>query len=268
MPDDAPYMSDFYERFYAALPASPAYAELCRRAFGRDLGQHGFASMAQLDALIDASGLGPGQTGLDLGCGDGRITEYIADCTGAAITGLDFSATAIAHARARSCRGEMTAALPLRFVTGDMAGVGSLFPPRSFDAVIAIDTLYFVPLDETLRQAASLVRPGGRIVILYSHGADPSCPIAVFPRETLSPDKTPVAISLHKLDLPYRALDFTADDGRVALVMKQGVTELRAVFESEGHLFLYESRMGEATGITAAHEAGCQSRYLYEITVP
>jgi ubiquinone/menaquinone biosynthesis C-methylase UbiE len=259
MPDDAPYMSDFYARFYAALPYSLAYAELCRRAFGRDLGQHGFASMTQLDALIEASGLAPGQHGLDLGCGDGRTTGYIADCTGAQMTGLDFSAEAIANARARTEK----RADRLQFVTGDMACLASLFPPRSFDAVISIDTLYFTPLDDTLRQIASLLRPGGRIVILYSHGADPSCPIEVFPRATLPPDNTPVAMSLQRLGLPYHTQDFTADDYRVAQRMKQAVTDLHEAFEAEGNLFL--NREGEANGITAAHEAGCYARYLYVV---
>jgi ubiquinone/menaquinone biosynthesis C-methylase UbiE len=257
-------MSDFYARFYAAIPRSPAYAELCRRAFGADLGQHGFADKAQLDALIEASGLGPGQRGLDLGCGDGRIAEYIADRTGATMTGLDLSETAIGAALARTedKRDRLT------FVTGDMADLAALFPPQTFDAVISIDTLYFPPMDETLRQMASALRPGGCMAIFYSQGADPSCPISVFPRETLPPDNTPVAVGVQKLGLPYRALDFTADDYRVAQCMKQAATDLRAAFEAEGNLFLYENRVAEASGITAAYEADCHARYLYLVTVP
>jgi SAM-dependent methyltransferase len=264
MPDEIPYMSDFYSRFYAALPDSPAYAELCRRAFGPDLGQHGFASVTQLDALIEASGLGPSQNGLDLGCGDGRIAEYIADRTGAAITGLDYSTMAVSHALART----ESKRERLRFVTGDMACLASLFPPQSFDAVISIDTLYFTPLDATLRQVATVLRPGGRLGIFYSHGADPSCPIPVFPRETLPPDSTPVAVSLQRLGLPYHAQDFTTDDGRVAQRMKQAVVDLHEAFEAEGNLFLYENRIAEAMGITAAHQAGCYARYLYMVTLP
>ena len=97
-------MRDFYERFYRAVAGSPAHATFCERVFGRNLCQHGFADMAQLDALIAAVQLQPGQAGLDLGCGNGMIAEYIADRTGASMTGLDFIPQAIQPTPRRGSR--------------------------------------------------------------------------------------------------------------------------------------------------------------------
>ena len=72
-------MRDFYEKFYQAVQHSAAHSLFCERSFGRDLCQHGFADMAQIDALIAATGLAPGDHALDLGCGNGMIAEYISD---------------------------------------------------------------------------------------------------------------------------------------------------------------------------------------------
>ncbi len=83
-------MKDFYTKFFSSIGHSPAHHAFCERAYGRDLGQHGFADMQQLDLLREAAGLGPACQALDLGCGNGLIAEYLSDASGARITGLDF----------------------------------------------------------------------------------------------------------------------------------------------------------------------------------
>lgn len=255
-------MPEFYDEFYTAIAASPAYAEFCRGAYGADFGQHGFADMAQVDALIAASDLTAGQRGLDLGCGDGRMAEYIAAQTGAHMTGLDNSALAIQHAQTRTaCQGDR-----LSFVLGDMTRLAEAFPPASYDALVSVDTLYFVDEPEIpLADMMTLLRPGGRLLALYSHAANPETPIPVFPRETLPPDKTPVAVAADKLGLRYTVWDFTANDCAFARRMQQAIEEVRPALEAEGHLFLYDNRRAEAAGILAAHEAGCAARYLYRV---
>jgi SAM-dependent methyltransferase len=257
-------MLDFYTHYYTAIATSPAYAEFCRCAYGADLGQHGFADMAQVDALVAASGLGPCLHALDLGCGDGRMAEYISDVTGAQVTGLDYVPVAIEHARARTA-GKRDR---LAFVVGDIARLADAFPPATFDAIISVDTLYFVELDAALPLMLALLKPGGRLLALYSHAADPQTPIPVFPRETLPPDKTPVAVALQKLDLAYDVWDFTAGDRGHAQRMQQAIEDVRAALASEGNGFLYENRYGEASGVLAAHEAGCAARYLYRVVRP
>lgn len=57
--------------------------QFCSRVFGCNLCQHGFADMEQVDALIAALNLQPGDQVLELGCGNGMVAEYIADQTGA-----------------------------------------------------------------------------------------------------------------------------------------------------------------------------------------
>ena len=105
-------MFDFYTRFYDAVASSAANAEYCERVYGRNLCQHGFADLAHLDHLIRVSGISAGSRVLDLGCGNGMIAEYIADQTGAHITGIDFIERAIRDAQARTAAQAGSAGIP------------------------------------------------------------------------------------------------------------------------------------------------------------
>jgi cyclopropane fatty-acyl-phospholipid synthase-like methyltransferase len=252
-------MREFYTRFYAAVATSAAYGVFCRRAYGRDLGQHGFADMAQIDALLGVVRLVAGDRVLDLGCGNGGIAEYISDSTGAYVTGIDFIPEAIRQAQ------ERTAAKRARmaFRVGDIRELDLL--AGAFNALISIDTLYFTELDRSIPQMAALLAQRGQMAIFYSHGADPENPIATFQRETLPPDRTPLGEALARHGLDYRAWDFAEADYRHAQLARQVLEELKPAFAAEDTLFLYENRLGEAHGIIAAVEAGAHARYLYHV---
>lgn len=265
MPDESiasPVAGDslaFYERFYSAIATSRAYAQFCAQVFGRDFGQHGFADMAQLEALLAALAVSPGEHLLDLGCGNGAMDAYISEATGARVTGIDFSPTAISQAQ------QLAALQPdrLSFRVADIARLP--FPPASFDALIAIDTLYFTDLDSTVAQMKALLKPAGRMGIYWSQGANPEVPIEVFPRETLPPDSTDLAQALQRHELAYQVSDFTEADYRHALLKRTVLLELKQAFAAEDTMFLYENRMGEAEGVIAALEAGAHARYLYHV---
>ncbi len=150
-------MRDFYERYYDAMTRSRAHAAFCERVFGRNLCQHGFADMTQLDALIEAARLGPGQAALDLGCGNGMIAEYISDRTGAHVTGLDYIPAAIRHAQARTAAKSDR----LAFVVGDINALD--LEDGAYDVIISIDTMYFSnDTAATIGQLLAALRPGGR----------------------------------------------------------------------------------------------------------
>lgn len=258
---DPPPMWDFYTSFYQAVRTSRAYSEFCTRVFGRDLSQHGFSDMAQIDRLLQVARLGPGNRAVDLGCGSGGIAEFISDRTGAHVTGLDFIPEAIRQAQART----IAKADRLTFVVGDIGNLD--FPPSSFDTLISIDTLYFTDLAPTLARMVTLLTPGGQMLIYFSHGANPEQPLAVFPLDTLPPDRTPLAVALHGLGLAYRTWDVTAEDERHAQLKRQVLEELRPAFAAEGNLFLFENRYGEALGVLDAIHAHAHKRYLYHAVV-
>lgn len=251
-------MRDFYEDFYRLTATSTAHAEFCQRVFGRDLCQHGFADMTQLHALIAGLRLQPGARALDLGCGSGMIAEYVADCTGAHVTGLDYIPEAIRIARERTIAKQDR----LAFAVGDINALE--LPPQTFDAIISIDSIYFSDdYARTIGELKRALRPGGRLGFLYAFGREPWVPLEQFDADSILPDNTPLARALRANDLAYTAIDFTADDYRLAQLRQQILPEMRERFEADGLGFVVDNRLGDADGISQAIDAGLHRRHLY-----
>ncbi len=251
-------MKEFYSAYYAAIEHSQAHHLFCERVFGIDLGQHGFADAQQLDLLMQVSALDATRRVLDLGCGDGRIAEYLSDCTGACITGLDYADMAIRLAQTRT----RSKAERLNFITGDINHLE--LPHNAFDVILSIDTMYFSEnYSATIRVLKDALKPGGQLAIFFSHGREPWVPKEQFPCETLPPDKTPLAQALIANGLAFRTWDLTRRDYELACLRKQILAELEAQFDAEGMRFIYENRMGDAKGIAQAIEERLHARYLY-----
>jgi ubiquinone/menaquinone biosynthesis C-methylase UbiE len=173
-------MQDFYTSFYSVVERSPAHHAFCERVYGRDLCQHGFADMGQLDLLLQETGLKKGQRALDLGCGNGMITEYLSDASLAHITGLDFIPLAISLAIERT-DGKSDR---LAFMAGDINQLE--LPDNRFDVIISIDSLYFSQdYTSTILALKGSLTSGGKMGILYS-GREPWVAVEEFQREAAS----------------------------------------------------------------------------------
>ncbi len=93
----------------------------------------------------------PGEAILDLGCGDGALTEKIA-AAGAVVTGVDASAAMLAAARERG--------LDVREASGDALPFVS-----EFDAVFSNAALHWMPRAEAvIASVHRALKPGGRFV--------------------------------------------------------------------------------------------------------
>lgn len=253
-------VKDFYDAYYSATEHSQAHDAFCERVFGKNLCQHGFANVEQLDLLLQVIQLRPGYRALDIGCGNGMIAEYLSDCTGAHFTGLDNTPRAIHQAQLRTAAQSDR----LTFIVGDINQLE--LPSGVFDAILSIDSIYFSKdYTATLRELKTALRPGGQMAIFFSHGREPWVPKDEFPKETLPPDNTPLAEALRANNLTFRTWDMTRQDYELAQRRKQVLAELKTQFESEGMLFIYENRMGDAEGISQAIEEGLHARYLYHV---
>jgi trans-aconitate methyltransferase len=93
----------------------------------------------------------PGEAILDLGCGDGALTERIA-AMGAEMTGADASPAMVAAARARGLNVDEVSANAMRY-------------DGEFDAVFSNAALHWVPNAESVIAGVwRALRPGGRFV--------------------------------------------------------------------------------------------------------
>jgi 2-polyprenyl-3-methyl-5-hydroxy-6-metoxy-1,4-benzoquinol methylase len=105
---------------------------------------------------IRRTGIGPGRSVLDLGCGAGVFCRLAADA-GASVTGIDAAPALVEIARERVPEG--------RFDVGDIQALP--YQDRSFDIVTAFNILQFVPGPlTTLTEVRRVARPQGRIYIL------------------------------------------------------------------------------------------------------
>jgi len=256
--DARPPIWYWYKEFYLEAPNSQAFTRFCNRLYGKSLCQDGFSDMAQIEALLRLAKLGEDNKVLDLGCGNGMITEYIADATGACVAGMDYIEEAIAQAQARTIakRGRLS------FHVGNLDNLP--FPPRSFDCLISIDSLYMPnDLDSTLAQMQELLIPAGQMLVFYSQMAGD----AQNYQDILQAESTPLGQALLKAGLANCTHDFSAESYAL-LQRKRSIAEaMRAEFEAEGRSFLYDHLVAESERNPAPYDAqtSMMSRYLYQI---
>ncbi len=107
-------------------------------------------------AAIAAADLGPGTVAVDVACGTGDLAALAAG-TGARVVGVDFAAGMLAGARRRGVDAQLAradaTALPIATASVDAVTCG--FALRNF-----------VAIPPMLAEAARVLRPGGRLVLL------------------------------------------------------------------------------------------------------
>jgi cyclopropane fatty-acyl-phospholipid synthase-like methyltransferase len=123
---------------------------------------HADALLNMNRVLADRAGIQPGAHVLDAGCGVGGSSIWLAQSRGAIVTGITPVASQVARAR------DFAAGRRLGDrVTFEQADFTSTpFPDASFDVVWALESLCHAPDKAAFyREAARLLRPGGRLVI-------------------------------------------------------------------------------------------------------
>ncbi len=98
---------------------------------------------------------------LDVGCGDGKVTAEIAHAVPrGSVTGVDASVEMIAFAKKKFPPAKIS---NLKFQTGDAREISF---KKKFDLVFSNSALHWVDDHEQfLRGAASVLKPGGRLVV-------------------------------------------------------------------------------------------------------
>jgi ubiquinone/menaquinone biosynthesis C-methylase UbiE len=184
---------DFYNRFYEATSKSSIHSQFCKFAYGIDLCQHGFADKYQLDLIFQTTRIDFNTKILDLGCGNGSITEYLCSQKFAFYTGLDNNEVAIKQAQARTQNNNKH----LTFIVGDINNLQ--LPDNLYDNVLSIDTIYFsTNYDATLSRIYSSLKSHGNLLIFYSIGPA-LLQTKEFPHYLLEPETTPLAESFKRM---------------------------------------------------------------------
>ncbi len=240
----------FYDEYYTRAQKSQAHSEFCRQVYGRDFCQHGMLDMTQLDRLIEVARLQQNSLVLELGCGTGFMADYISDKTQCQMVGIDISPAAIEQARVRA----NGAKKKVIFEAKDMEKLD--YPERHFDAVISIDTLYFVEdLENAINGIARILKPNGIMYMFYHVHPDVERPDDPCPDPA---GRSPLGVVLDGLKLAYKTVDLTRENKEHWELRKEVLLKLRSRFEEEGNLFLYDTRMDECM-----QNFGDYHRFLY-----
>lgn len=120
--------------------------------------------------IAQVAGLNPGRA-LDAGCGHGAETLWLA-AHGWEITAVDFSASALAHARTTAEALGPEIAERITWVEGDLAAWAP--PPTHFDLVVCLYVHVAGEVDEMVRRMASGVAPGGALFMVGHRPVDPA----------------------------------------------------------------------------------------------
>jgi ubiquinone/menaquinone biosynthesis C-methylase UbiE len=108
-------------------------------------------------ALVEALGPQPGERWLDVACGVGNVSE-LASGAGARVTGIDLSPRLVGVAKERASAGGYR----IEYRVGDAERLEA--ESESFDVLVSSVGMIFAPdHDAVAREAARVVRPGGRL---------------------------------------------------------------------------------------------------------
>ncbi|NHJ86338.1 MAG: class I SAM-dependent methyltransferase [Asgard group archaeon] len=245
------WISEGYGAIFVKCANSQAYGQFCERAYGKNLIQFNVVNMYQLDLLLQRLKLTPSDIVLDLGSGLGKITEYIANETNAKIIGIDFSVKAIEWAKEHTKLNEK-----LSFEVMDINELD--FPANTFDAIIALDVLYWVDDQASaMKKIKEILKPKGRLGIFYVQFKSPTDTT-----DTLSVDDTKIVKLLKELDFNYDVLDVSDiafEMWKEQLIIGQ---EMRPQFEQEGNVDIIDERLTDGKNVVARFEKKEQKRYF------
>ncbi|MFX0050402.1 MAG: class I SAM-dependent methyltransferase [Candidatus Hodarchaeota archaeon] len=250
-------ISEWFGDILVRSANSQAYALFCERVFGKNLCQFNVLDMEQLKSMMSALNLNSTDFVLDLGCGVGKIADYISTKTGARILGIDFAEKVIHYAQTHLQSKNNN----LDFQIGNMNELD--FPPSSFSAIIAIDTLYswnVENMEATITILKEILTPNGQMGIFAAQFRENNEPLDV-----LKAENTRLAKALTKNGLTFQTIDFTENARNIWIQETAAATELKEMFEKEGNLDLCEDRLEDSKQTLHRIDSQQQRRYFYHV---
>lgn len=251
---ELPFFQMEYDNFFNQSESSESHKSFCEKVYGINLSQHGLIDQQELGSLINSLQKVKHGNVLDLGCGNGSITAYlqkqIPDCH---FTGIDISGRGIAYAN------DQYASDNLAFYQQNM---NSPKLERKFDAIISLDTFYYVKdVKKVIENCRQLARPGAKVFAYFSQWImDESY------KQNLQPDMTGLARACKEIGLSYKTINLTESGLRHWKLKEKVLMQMKTEFSEEGYENLWDYRFREATRY-ANWGDDRYARYYYEIAL-
>ena len=169
-----------WDRAHGRRAQSPTLARIHREVYGEDYFEDAvpnsfyYATLTDLRRVAHELGVGQGHTIVDLGCGGGAPTVWVAGATGADLIGVDLSTVGLEQARRRAAAWNLTERVS--FLSADLRSTG--LEAASCDGAMSLDALDTIPRADdraaAIREAARVLRPGARFVLTAWEWSAPS----------------------------------------------------------------------------------------------
>ncbi len=238
-----------YQEFYKMAGESEIFKLYCQKAFGEDFSQDGFSDINQLNKILSMVELDDNSCILDIGCGNGKMLEYIHNKTGAEIYGFDYSEVAIDSALQRIGNiGNFQVAL-----------IGEIeYPESKFDLIISMDTIYFAPdMTTFISQIHKWLKPKGCFICGYQEGD--------VMKKTDNQDTTVLARAFHKNGLTYSVINYSKETYEMLKNKRNVIVSMRKEFKKAGINLWYQVIKGQTDSILATFDnyQKKNARYIY-----
>ena len=240
-----------YQDFYQMANESEVFQAYCKRAFGEDFSQDGFSDVNQLNKILALVDLNTNSCVLDIGCGNGKMLEYIHHKTGAEIYGFDYSENAIEAAVQRT-------GLQQNFKVAVMGEIQ--YPESKFDLITSMDTIYFAPdIPAFVAQLYRWLKPRGAFICGYQEGD--------VMKKTSNQDTTALAKALKQHGIPYTVIDYTRETYEMLRHKREVILSMKNDFKHADISLWYKVIKHQTDSILVCYEAYRKknARYIYVI---
>ena len=249
---ETPFYKYEYDHFFHTESTSDVHSKFCEKVYGKDLSQHGLIDQEELSVLVESLKLQNCSHVLDIGCGNGRITEHLSDEVGVQFLGVDISTEAIDSALERTKKNEK--------ISFRQENLDALDLSEKFDAILFLDTLYYADnLANTIQNSLNSLTKKGRIYAYFSQWI-----MDTNYAKNLEPDNTHLAKVLTDLGLEFSTVNLTKSGIRHWKKKLEVLEDMKQDFTREGNEGLWQYRYNEAYRYANWGDQK-YARYFYEI---
>ncbi len=250
---DAVDATESYDYLYRNMEECKSFRRYWERIHGHNLLTLDCLDKEALAQITGLLGLQHGERLLDIGCGNGYLTEYFSDSANVIALGIDISPVAIELATKRT----LIKKARLEFKIGDINDLG-VFP--DFNSITVIETLYTADdIGSVLFRLKAMLLPKGRLLLMINQTSkDPKNKTLL-----LNPEQTDLAHALTRLGLFFTAVDIT--DGDISFLTRSvaDLVKCQTEFQKEGYNDFWADRIIHDRASLLETQQGHLKRYIY-----
>ena len=242
-----------YQEFYSMAGRSEIFHKYCEKVFGKDFSQDGFSDVTQIDDIIEIVDIKKDQMILDIGCGNGKMLEYIHEKTGAITYGFDYAENAIEYAKNNIAKDNYKA---YHFETGLIGQIQ--YNTNMFDLIMSIDTIYFAQNMFTfIEHIYSWLKPNGYFICAYQEGD--------IKQKSKDKDHSELALIFLEMGIQYKVLDFSRRSYDLLRHKRNVIENMKDEFIKNDLIDWYECAIYQSIDVNISYEEYISenSRYIY-----